>query len=172
MKKGEDGAIRFDGRLCVPSSEELRQEVLQEAHHSKYTIHPGVTKIYQDMKKMYWWPGMKKDVATFVSKCLTCQQVKFEHQRPRGKLQPLEVPKWKWENITCDFVVGLPKTKKNHDAIWVVVDRLTKSAHFIPIRMNMNMDKLVKLYMDNIVRLHGTPISIVSDRDARFTARI
>ena len=79
VKKGEDGAIRFDGRLCVPSSGELRREVLQKAHHSKYIIHPGVTKMYQDMKRMYWWPGMKKDVATFVSKCLTCQQVKFEH---------------------------------------------------------------------------------------------
>ena len=124
------------------------------------------------MKRMYWWPGMKKDVATFVSKCLTCQQVKFEHQRPGGQLQPLEVPKWKWENLTCDFVVGLPKTKKEYDAIWVVVDRLTKSAHFIPVRMTMNMDQLVKLYMDNIVRLHGTPLSIVSDRDARFTARV
>ena len=106
---------------------------MHEAHHSKYTIHPGVTKMYQDMKRMYWWPGMKRDVASFVAKCLTCQQVKFEHQKPGGQLQPLYIPKWKWENLACDFVVGLPKTKKNNDAIWVVVDRLTKIAHFIPI---------------------------------------
>ena len=87
--------IRFEGRLCVPKIDELRNEVLHEAHHSKYTIHPGVTKMYQDMKRMYWWPGMKKDVANFVGKCLTCQQVKFKHQRPGGQLQPLEIPSWK-----------------------------------------------------------------------------
>ena len=172
VKKGEDEVIRFEGRLCVPKNEELRNEVLHEAHHSKYTIHPGVTKMYQDMKRMYWCPGMKKDVANFVGKCLTCQQVKFEHQRPGGQLQPLEIPSWKWEDITCDFVVGLPRTRKGNDAIWVVVDRLTKSAHFIPVKMTMSMDKLVQLYMDNIVRLHGTPVSIVSDRDARFNAKI
>ena len=83
---------------------------------------------------------MKRDVATFVDKCLACQQVKSEHQRPGGQLQPLEIPMWKWEDLTCDFVVGLPKSKKNHDAVWVVVDRLTKVAHFIPVRMNMSME--------------------------------
>ena len=80
--KGEDGIIRYEGRLCVPFNEELKAEILREAHHSKYTIHPGVTKMFQDMKRVYWWPGMKQDVATFVAKCLTCQQVKSEHQRP------------------------------------------------------------------------------------------
>ena len=87
--KGEDGIIRYEGRLCFPSNEELKIEILREAHHSKYTIHPGVTKMFQDMKRVYWWPGMKRDVATFVAKCLTCQQVKSEHQRPGGQLQPL-----------------------------------------------------------------------------------
>ena len=86
---------------------------------------------------------MKKDVANFVGKCLTCQQVKFEHQRPGGQLQPLEIPSWKWDDITCDFVVGLPRTRKGNDAIWVVVDRLTKSAHFIPVKMTMSIEKLV-----------------------------
>ena len=117
VEKGEDGVIRFKGRLCVPTDEDLRSEILHEAHHSKYTIHPGVTKMYQDMKRMYWWQGMKRDVVSFIAKCLTCQQVKFEHQKPGGQLQPLDIPKWKWENITCDFVVGLPKTKRNNDAI-------------------------------------------------------
>ena len=93
VEKGEDGVIRFKGRLCVPANEELKSEVLHEAHHSKYTIHPGVTKMYQDMKRMYWWPGMKRDVACFVAKCLTCQQVKFEHQKTGGQLQPLDIPK-------------------------------------------------------------------------------
>ena len=121
VTKGEDGVIRYEGQLCVPFNEELRTEILSEAHHSKYTIHPGVTKMFQDMKRVYWWPGMKRDVATFVAKCLTCQQVKSEHQRPGGLLQPLDIPMWKWEDLTCDFVVGLPKSKKNHDAVWVVV---------------------------------------------------
>ena len=170
--KEEDGIISYEGRLCVPFNEELKAEILHEAHHSKYIIHPGVTKMFQDMKRVYWWPGMKRDVATFVAKCLTCQQVKSEHQRPGGQLQPLEIPMWKWEDLTCDFVVGLPKSKKNYDAVWVVVDRLTKAAHFIPVRMNMSMEQLVKLYMDNIVRLHGTPVTIVSDRDPRFTSKL
>ena len=86
--------IRFEGRLCVPKNEELRNEVLHEAHYSKYTIHPGVAKMYQDKKRMYWWPGMKKDVANYVGKYLTCQQVKFEHQRPGGQLQPLKIPSY------------------------------------------------------------------------------
>ena len=114
---------------------------------------------------------MKREIAHFVEQCLTCQQVKMEHQRPSGLLQPLLIPEWKWENISMDFVCGLPRTSKNHDAIWVVVDRLTKSAHFIPIRMNYSLDKLVELYVNEIVRLHGVPVSIVSDRDPRFTSR-
>lgn len=82
---------------------------------------------------------MKKDIAEFVVKCVVCQQVKFKHQSPGGHLQPPEIPKWKWEDISCDFIVGLPKTKKNHDIIWALVDQLTESAHFIHVRMNMNL---------------------------------
>jgi len=115
--------------------------------------------------------GMKRDVAEFVSKCLTCQQVKAEHQVPAGLLHPLPVPEWKWERITMDFVMGLPRTQKSHDAVWVIVDRLTKSAHFLPVRMDYSLERLAKLYIDEIVRLHGVPVSIVSDRDPRFTSR-
>ncbi|KAL0293289.1 UNVERIFIED_CONTAM: Transposon Ty3-I Gag-Pol polyprotein [Sesamum calycinum] len=113
---------------------------------------------------------MKKDVAEFVAKCMTCQQVKAEHQAPAGKLRPLSISEWKWEKITMDFVVGLPRTLRKHDAIWVIVDRLTKSAHFLPIRLGNSLDKLVELYVSEIVRLHGVPVSIVSDRDPRFTS--
>ena len=114
---------------------------------------------------------MKKDVVRFVEKCLTCQQVKAEHQRPAGTLQPLEIPEWKWEQITMDFVSGLPRSPTNHDSIWVIVDRLTKIAHFIPILMTYSMDRLAELYVQHIVRLHGVPKSIVSDRDTRFTSK-
>ena len=113
---------------------------------------------------------MKGDVAKFVSKCLNCQKVKAEHQRPAGELQPIEVPEWKWEQITMDFVVGLPKTVEGYDAIWVVVDRLTKSARFIPMKVTYSVEKLAELYVNNVVRLHGVPLSIISDRDGRFTS--
>src|SRR5262249_1617813 len=110
--------------------------------------------------------------AEYVSKCLVCQQVKAEHQRPVGLMQRLDIPVWKWDEITMDFVVGLPKTQRGHDAIWVVVDRLTKSAHFIPIKLSQPVEQLAKLYIDNIVRLHGIPVSIISDHDARFTSKV
>ena len=166
-----DGALRFGNRLCVPKDSTIKREILEEAHHSPYTVHPGSTKMYRDLREVYWWNNMKREIAHFVEQCLTCQQVKVEHQRPSGLLQPLPIPEWKWENISMDFVCGLPRTSKNHDAIWVVVDRLTKSAHFIPIRMNYSLDKLAELYVNEIVRLHGVPVSIVSDRDPRFTSR-
>ena len=114
---------------------------------------------------------MKKEVAEYVAKCLTCQKVKAEHQRPGGELQPLKIPEWKWDQITMDFIVGLPKTTKGHDAIWVVVDRLTKSAHFISIKITFSLEQLADLYVQEIVHLHGVPKSIVSDKDARFTSK-
>jgi hypothetical protein len=155
----------------VPKDSAIKREIMEEAHHSPYTVHPSSTKMYRDLREVYWWNNMKREIAHFVEQCLTCQQVKVEHQRPSGLLQPLPIPEWKWENISMDFVCGLPRASKNHDAIWVVVDRLTKSAHFIPIRMNYSLDKLAEIYVNEIVRLHGVPVSIVSDRDPRFTSR-
>nr|CAN71472.1 hypothetical protein VITISV_040055 [Vitis vinifera] len=114
---------------------------------------------------------MKRDIAQFVAQCLVCQQVKAEHQRPAGSLQPLAIPEWKWEHITMDFVIGLPRTLGGNNAIWVIVDRLTKSAHFLPMKVNFSLDRLASLYVKEIVRMHGVPVSIVSDRDPRFTSR-
>ena len=113
---------------------------------------------------------MKRDISDFVSRCLTCQQVKCEHQRPRGVSQRMPIPTWKWERITMDFVVGLPTTVGGYDSIWVVVDRLTKSAHFIPVRVKYTAEKLAELYISQIVRLHGVPISIISDRGSLYTS--
>ena len=127
--------------------------------------------MYRDLKRQYWWRGMKKDVHEYVAKCLTCLQVKAEHQKPTGQLQPLPIPGWKWEHVTMDFLTGLPRTEQRHDAVWVVVDRLTKSAHFIPFRSTCSRKILGELYMQNIVRLHGVPLSITSDRDTRFNAK-
>ncbi len=123
------------------------------------------------LKDHYWWMGMKRDVAEFISKCLTCQKVKAEHQGPAGLLHPLLVSKWKWERLTMDFMMGLPRTQKSHNAVWVIVDRLTKSDHFLPVRMDYSLEILAKLYIDEIVRLHGVPVSIVLERDPKFTSR-
>ncbi|GKB71567.1 putative reverse transcriptase domain-containing protein [Tanacetum coccineum] len=126
--------------------------------------------MYQDMKQLYWWPNMKADIATYVSKCLTCLRVKAEHQKPSGLLVQPAIPQWKWENITMDFVTKLPRTQSGNDTIWVIVDRLTKSAHFLPMRETDPMDKLAKLYLKEVVTRHGIPVSIICDRDPRFTS--
>src|SRR4030095_12270280 len=101
-----------------------------------------------DLKELYWWLNMKADIATYVNKCLTCLKVKAEHQRPSGLLQQPEIPQWKWQQISMDFITKLPRTSSGHDSIWVIVDRLTKSAHFLPIREDYKMERLMKLYMD------------------------
>ena len=167
----QDETLMMGNRLCVPDVNNLRREILDEAHNAPYAMHPGTTKMYNTLRQNYWWPGMKKDVADFVVRCLTCQQVKAEHQAPSGMLQPLSIPEWKWEKITMDFVTGLPRTLKGYNAVWVIVDRLTKTAHFLPIKWGISLEKLAELYLAEIVRLHGVPVSIVSDRDPRFTSR-
>ncbi|KAI3685864.1 hypothetical protein L6452_35125 [Arctium lappa] len=164
------GVKLFNGRVWVPKVGGNRDLLLEDAHKSKYSIHPGSTKMYRDLKLHYWWPVMKLDVARYVERCVTCLQVKAEHQRPYGSLQSLEIPEWKWEHITMDFVTKLPKTLRGHDTIWVIVDRLTMSTHFLAIRETLPMDKLAKLYIDEVVSRHGIPLSIVSDRDSRFTS--
>ena len=167
----DDGALVIGSRLCVPAAEELKGQILGEAHSSAYAMHPGSTKMYRTLKEYYWWSGMKREVAEYVSKCLICQQVKAERQNPSGLLQPLPIPEWKWELITMDFIFKLPPTTQRHDGIWVVVDRLTKSAHFLHIREKFSPQKLAELFMNHIVSLHGVPVSIISDRDPRFTSR-
>ncbi|CAL2238784.1 unnamed protein product [Prunus armeniaca] len=166
----EDGALVTGTRLCVPKNDDLKREIMKEAHCSTYSMHPGSTKMYRTLRDYYLWPHMKGDIAKYVSRCLIFQQVKAECQKPSGLMQPLPIPEWKWEHITMDFVFKLPRTFKGHDGIWVIVDRLTKSAHFLPIKETYSLSMLVKLFVDEIVRLHGAPVSIVSDRDARFTS--
>ncbi|GKE86734.1 putative reverse transcriptase domain-containing protein, partial [Tanacetum coccineum] len=144
---------------------------MDEAHRSKYSVHPGADKMYNDLRDRYWWTGMKKYIAEYVSKCLTCLKVKAEHQRPSGLLQQPEIPVWKWEGIAMDFVTKLPRTSSGHDTIWVIVDRLTKSAHFLPMHEDYKMDRLARLYLNENISRHGVLISIISDRDSHFTLR-
>ena len=164
----EDGTIRFHNRVCVPTLEALKKKILDEGHNTPHSVHPGGNKLYKDLKQTFCWSNMKQEVADYVAKCLTCQRVKIEHQRPAGLLQPLDVPEWKWDSVSMDFVMGLPLTQRKHNAIWVIVDRLTKSAHFIAMRNTWTLDQLARAYLEEIVRLHGVPSSIVLDRDTRF----
>ncbi|GJZ12408.1 putative reverse transcriptase domain-containing protein [Tanacetum coccineum] len=121
--------------------------IMDEAHTSRYLIHPGADKMYHDLRDLYWWPGMKRDIAEYVSKCLTCSKIKAEHQKPSGLLQQPEIPEWKWEKITMDLVTKFPRSSGGYDAFWVIVDRLTKSTHFLPIRENGEAGK--DLYQGN-----------------------
>ncbi|KAJ9553017.1 hypothetical protein OSB04_017062 [Centaurea solstitialis] len=164
-----DGACYFKDRVWVPKVDRLRSTIMDEAYQAKYSIHLGADKMYKGLKEHYWWPGMKKDVALYVSKCMTCARVKAEHQKPFGLLQQPEILERKWKQISMDFVTKLPKTKKGHDSIWVIVDRLMKSAHFLTIREDFSIDRLAQLYVNEIVMRHGVPVSIISDRDSRFT---
>ncbi|GJZ21934.1 putative reverse transcriptase domain-containing protein [Tanacetum coccineum] len=138
MERKEDGSLYFMDRIWVPLVGDVRMVILNEAHKSRYSVHPGADKMYHDLRDMYWWPGMKRDIAIYVSKCLTCAKVKAEHQRPSGLLQQPEIPEWKWDKITMDLIT--------------------------------NTEKLARLYIDVIVARHGVPVSIISDRDGRFTS--
>ena len=167
----DDDMIVKGQRMCVSEYGEMKRDIMEKAYSFAYAMHPGSTKMYKTLKEHYWWNGMKKEIASFVSRCLTCQQVKAEHQRLMGKIQLLLIQVWKWEKITMDFVTSLPRTQRQHDAIWVIVYRLTKFAHFLLVNVEDSLEKLAQLYVDEIVRLHGVPVLIVSDRDPRFTSR-
>ncbi|KAG8485718.1 hypothetical protein CXB51_019028 [Gossypium anomalum] len=160
-----------EDRVCIPKDSKLIQEIVQEAHSGCLSIHPGSVKMYNDLKKMYWWSRMKRDISLFVSKCFVYQQVKAKHQVPSDFHQPIAVPEWKCDRITMDFVMGLPLTLKKKDVVWVIMDRLTKSTHFIPVRTDYSLERLAGLYLLEIVRLHEVSLSIILDRNPRFTSR-
>jgi hypothetical protein len=154
----------------VPDIPEIKQLILKEAHKTPYSIHPGSIKMYMDLKELFWWNNMKREIAKFVSECHTCQRVKAEHQSPAGLMQPLDIPEWKWEEIGMDFITGLPLKPKKKDMIWVIVDRLTKSAHFLAVNQKDSGEKLVYLYVQEIVSKHGVPKTIGLDRGSVFTS--
>ena len=142
----EDGSLRFGSRICVPEGD-VRAELLAEAYSFPYSIHPGGTKMYKDLRMNIWWHDMKRHVAKSVAACQVCQQVKTEHQRVAGLLRPLPIPEWKWQHVTMDFMTGLPWSTQGSDAAWVIVDRLTKSAHFIPFRLGHTTETLARKYL-------------------------
>ncbi|GKD16418.1 putative reverse transcriptase domain-containing protein [Tanacetum coccineum] len=142
MERRSDGAWYYLDRIWVPLTGDVRTLIMGEAHKSKYLVDPGADNMYYELRDMYWWPGMKKNIALY-----------------------------KLERIPMDFVMKLPRTNSGHDAIWVIIDRLTKSIHFLPMREYYKMDRLARLYLNGIVARHGVPISIISDRDSRFTSK-
>jgi hypothetical protein len=166
-----DGLLRYRGRMYIPENEDIRSIILKEAHRSLYYVHPGVMKMYVEMKKLFFWGGIKHNVVNFVARCLEFQQVKANHHHPTGLLQPHDIPMSKWEVISMDFVVGFPLTSHRHNAILVIVDKLTKSAHFIPVRDTYNVTDVDQVFLSEVICLHGIPKKIISDRDSRFTSR-
>ncbi|GKB77054.1 putative reverse transcriptase domain-containing protein [Tanacetum coccineum] len=162
-----DGTLCFDGRSWLPCYGDLRTVIMHESNKLKYSIHLGSDKLYQDMKKLNWWPNMKANIATYVSKCLTYAKVKAEHQRPSGLLVQPDIPQWKWDNITIDFVTKLSKSSQGYDTIWVIVDQLTKSAIFVPMREIDPMENLARMYLKEVFTKHGIPILIICDRNPR-----
>jgi hypothetical protein len=170
IREDTEGVVWFKDRLCVPDIKSIRELILKEAHETAYSIHPSSEKMYQDLKKRFWWYDMKREIAEYVAVCDNYQRIKAEHQRPTGLLQPLQIPQWKWDEIGMDFIVGLPCTRAGYDSIWVVVDLLTKAAHFILVKTTYDSAMLAELYMSRIVCLHGVPKKIVSDRGTQFTS--
>ena len=154
----------------VPQLIDLMEKILREFHCSCFAMHPGGTKMYRDFRHQYYWSEMKRHVGDFVRRCLMCQQIKAEHYKPTGLLQPLKVVEWKWEHVTMDFVTHLPRTPLRHDVVWVIVDQLTKSARFLAVRMTFTLEEFYRMYIREIFQLHGVSVSIVSGRDPRFTA--
>jgi len=167
-----DELIAMGRQIYLPEDKTLKDEVLREAYEYRFATHLGSTKMYRDLKEYYWWPNMKREIIEFVSNYGICQQVKIEHQKPAGEFQSLSILEWKWEDISMDFVTGLPRGKKGNDAIWVIVDRLTKSGLFLPMKMTDLVDKLAKLYVNEVIRLHRVLVSIILNQDPRFTSRL
>jgi hypothetical protein len=171
FRKDNQGIIWFNNRIVVPKDAEIRQQILDEAHLSRYSIHPGSNKMYQDLKQHYWWMKMKIEIARYVARCETCRRVKAVHMKTAGPLQSLPIPTWKWEDISMDFIVGLPRTTKGFDSIWVIIDRLTKIAHFLPVKTDHPVAVYAQLYIARILSLHGVPKTIVSDRGPQFVSK-
>jgi hypothetical protein len=156
--------------LYIPECDDLKRFIMDELHKRSYIGHLRYQKMFTVTRKQFYWPGLKKDIAEYLAKCIECQQVKAEHGHPVGLLKPLPIPKWKWETISMDFITGLPTLTKQNDTIMVVVDKLSKSAHFIPVKSTCKVIDIARIFMKEIFRVHGMPKEIVSDRDTEFTS--
>jgi hypothetical protein len=171
FRKDDQDIVWFSNRIVVPKNDEVCKQILDEDHLGRYSIHPGSTKMYQDLKQHYWWTKMKIEIARYVAKCDTYRRVKAIHMNIAGPLQSLPIPTWKWEDISMDFIVGLLRTTKGFDSIWVIIDRLTKITHFLPVKVKYTVATYAELYIARILSLHGVPKTIVSDRGPQFVSK-
>ena len=165
--KHVNGVVTFDGRFYIPSS--LRLPILHSRHDSTLAGHFGRAKTLELIRRDFSWPGITKDVARYVRGCDSCQRVKSSTHAPYGPLDPLPIPNTPWSSISMDFITGLPASR-SFDSIFVVVDRLTKQAHFTPTTTDIDASGLAALYISSIVRLHGVPDTIISDRGSVFVS--
>jgi hypothetical protein len=166
----KDGLYYLNGRLVIPDDKELKRSLIAEHHNPPARGHPGVNKTVEHLLRSYWWPGLAKEVKDYVLKCDDCQRNKARTVRPAGLLQPLPIPRGKWESVGMDFIVGLPCTRAGYDSIMVVIDRLSKMVHLIPTTITVKATEVAELFVQHVVKLHGVPKSIVSDRDHNFTS--
>jgi hypothetical protein len=157
------GTLWFKDRLVVPKKESLKKNILDKAHTSRYSIHHGSTKMYYDLRQQFWWTRMKHKTSHYVSECDTCRKVKVHYMKPEGLLQPLSILDWMCDGISMEFIMGLPLTVCMFDLIWVIVDQLTKSDHFIPVNTNYNVQKYIEIYIARVLCLHGVSKMIIFD---------
>ncbi|MCO5586541.1 hypothetical protein L7F22_040482 [Adiantum nelumboides] len=164
-----DELLYYLDRICVPHNGALRKILIQERHEVPFAAHPGINKTYRLLSATYFWPQMQQDMIKYVKACHSCQIMKASRQLPQGLLQPLPVPKERWESISMDFITTLPRTSKGNAQILVIVDRFSKTAHFIPCKKAASAPYIASLFVQHIFRIHGLPRSIISDRDPKFT---
>ncbi len=163
--------LREGERMCIPDIPEARTILLQEVHDSPLAGHPGLDKTYTRLSQIAYWPNMRKHVQKYVKSCHTCRVSKIQTSKPSGLLQPLPIPDRPWTHMALDLIVHLPKTERQNDAVAVFVDRFSKTAHFVACQSSCSAQDLADLFFKNVVRLHGLPISIVSNRDPRFCSK-
>ena len=165
-----DGLYYLNGKLVIPANSKLKASLIAEHHDPPSKGHPGIARTAERLLRSYWWPGLARDVKEYVLKCAECQRNKSKTVKPGGLLQPMPIPNCKWESVGMDFIVGLPCTEAGYDSVLVVIDRLSKMVHLIPTTSTVTAAEVAKLFVQNVVRLHGVPKSIVSDRDKNFTS--
>jgi hypothetical protein len=165
------GILRHKGQIYIGNKEELKQQIIESLHASPIGGHSGIVATYQRIKKIFYWPGLKKHIEKYITECAVCQRAKGEHCQYPGLLKPLEQPDMAFGHISMDFIEGLPKSQ-GKEVILVVVDRFTKYAHFIPLAHPYTMKTIAQAFMDNVFKLHGPPVSIVTDRDRIFTSNL
>jgi transposase InsO family protein len=158
-------------QIVVPHDIDLRQEILSRYHDGPLAGHPGSTRMLELLRRTFWWPSMARDVERYVQRCVDCQRNKPQSGRTPGRLQPLPVPAAPWDSVSLDFVVALPKTEGGYDSVLVLVDRLTKMVHLVPTTTSCTAENTARLFFDNVVRLHGVPKNVVSDRGPQFGSK-